>query len=66
MLAEEEMHKAKLKVVVFIATNVKKGYQNPNALSTENVRKMVGYSDWILASNRYGFKIDKIKTSLPI
>ena len=27
---------------------------------------MVGYSDWILASNRYGFKIDKIKTSLPI
>ena len=56
ILADGEMHKTKLKVVIYIRDN--------NKLNNDNLRKYAGYSEWILAKNRFGFEIDKAKTIL--
>ena len=58
ILAEGEMHKAKLKVAVFIS---QKGVENNNN-ELKKVEEIENFSEWILASNRYGFKIDNSTT----
>ena len=71
MLADGEMHKAKLKAAIFTApkspNNVVKNIScTINGGREGKLRQYVGYSEWILASNRYGFEIDKTKTNLPV
>ena len=71
MLSEGEMHKFKLKVVMFTALKLNELHNNKNVCNIKSIREKntsqeVGYSEWILASNRYGFEIDKMKTNLAI
>ena len=58
ILAEGEMHKAKLKVTVYIG---RKDVENNNN-ELKSVEQIENFSEWILASNRYGFKIDDLTT----
>ena len=59
-LADAEMHKAQLKVEVYIGP--KDGIENNN----NDMEKVVSTSKWILASNRYGFKISTSSTNAVI
>lgn len=62
ILAEGEMHKAKLKVTVYIGP---KDTENDNYDSSKII-EIENTSEWICASNRYGFKIDPVTTKAVI
>ena len=67
ILADGEMHKAKLKVVFWVSLKDAKSSKNKDKEEKlRKVQQIEGHSKWILASNRYGFEIDLVRTNLTI
>ena len=63
-LSEGEMHKARLKVVCWITSQKVENEEDNN--NKGDMRKIEGYSEVIMASNRYAMEIDKIRTNVTV
>ena len=66
LLCEGEMHKFRLKAVVYYGSAVENQSKGTNHRMKSGMKMAEGVSDWIVAVNRYEIKIDDLKTNLSI